>query len=311
MRETEMMTDTYYRGRNHNRKGRRGKGRLILLGSALILVLCIITILAVIIVGNLTSKESEKSAQTAEDITAEIPDEPVLDMSGEEPVVKMSDINIAAGAGSDILGNAGNLQIYVPDADYNFAEEPQEISDYQDAEDSGEPRRVLFIGDSRTIDMFADSNDEIAGKDCGNGITVYAKHGYGFDYMTGVIGKYGMDNFDVLVTWMGANDHGDFGRYAGYYDEILRSGKKMIVCTVGPTDDEKLVADDHPDYENSRMTAFNAELVKWAKENGVKVIDLYGYISSSGSITIDPADGIHYLPRPTTELWNYIVTGIG
>ncbi|MBR5376680.1 MAG: SGNH/GDSL hydrolase family protein [Lachnospiraceae bacterium] len=306
-----MMPDRDFRGRNRSRKGRYRAGSLILLGSALILALSIITILAVIIAKDLTSEGSEKPAEEAADIPAETPAEPVSDLTGGASAVKMSDLNIRAGAGSDISETGRIPQIIFPDQDNESDGKVQEITDFQETDLSEGPRRVLFIGDSRTIDMFADSDDEIAGKDCGNGITVFAKHGHGFDYMKKVIDDYGMDNFDILVTWMGANDHGDFGRYRTYYDELLRSGRKLMVCTVGPTDDEKLVADDHPDYENSRMTAFNAELVKWAQDNGVKVIDLYGYISSSGSITIDPADGIHYLPRPTAELWNYIVTGIG
>ncbi len=164
--------------------------------------------------------------------------------------------------------------------------------------------RILFVGDSRTIDMFADSDETVWGQSHDD-ITVYAGHGMGFDFMQGAINDCGHENFDTLVTWMGANDRGDFSIYRSYYDELIGEGKTIIVCTVGPTQDDDLAEWDHPDYENSNMTKYNSELQKWASQNGVKVIDLYSYISSN--VQIDPADGIHYTPRPTTSIWAYIL----
>ena len=164
--------------------------------------------------------------------------------------------------------------------------------------------RILFIGDSRTIDMFADSDDTISGAVI-DGITVYAAHGRGYDYLTGVINDYGIDSFDTLITWMGANDAGDFSRYAGYYESILAAGKRLVLCTVGPTNDNTLAEWDHPDYENEKMTNYNSSLVSWAQQHGVNVIDLYSFIASN--VQIDDADGIHYLPRPTGSIWAYIL----
>ncbi|MCR5676091.1 MAG: SGNH/GDSL hydrolase family protein [Lachnospiraceae bacterium] len=187
------------------------------------------------------------------------------------------------------------------------AEQTQE-KPQQTQKSSPAQRRILFVGDSRTIDMFADSDDEISGMNA-NGIVVYAKHGHGYSYMTGVVDRYGHENFDVLVTWMGANDHGNFSSYEGYYNGLLAEGKTIVVCTVGPTDDETLAEWDHPDYENSRMTAYNASLVQWASQHGVQVIDLYNYIALN--VAIDPADGIHYTPRPTAGIWGKIVSSLG
>ncbi len=215
---------------------------------------------------------------------------------------------IVEGSAADSV-NAGQEDISQSGSDVDGEEEQDAVSGQEEDSDTG-PQRVLFIGDSRTIDMFADSNDELTGYDGGDDIVVYARHGYGFDYMKDVISSYGTENFDMLVTWMGANDGGEFQRYGSYYDELLSRGVKLKVCTVGPTNDGNLVAGDHPNYENSRMQAFNTELVKWAGRNNIEVIDLYNYIGDSATISIDPADGIHYLPRPTTELWQYIVSRI-
>lgn len=189
-------------------------------------------------------------------------------------------------------------------------EETLPDSEGDDGNTGEKQQRILFIGDSRTIDMFADSDDEMEGVDAGSNITVYAKHGYGLAYMRDVINEYGKDNFDVLVTWMGANDNGDFYGYDDCYEDVLASGAKIIVCTVGPTDDSKLNGSDRDYYYDGNIRKFNASLVKWAGKKGVRVIDLYKYISESGSVIVDPVDGIHYLPRPTKELWDHIVSEI-
>ena len=183
------------------------------------------------------------------------------------------------------------------------APEPPAAPEPSKPRDNG---RILFIGDSRTIDMFYDSDDELSRFEA-DGITVYARHGYGYSYMVDVVNQFGMDNFDTLVTWMGANDHGDFTNYGNYYNEILNAGKNLIVCTVGPTKDECLEEEDRPYYSNDNMTGFNYGLVTWAADHGVRIIDTYNYIA--GNIEIDP-DGVHYLPRPTTAIWNYILSSL-
>ena len=170
------------------------------------------------------------------------------------------------------------------------------------------PERLLFVGDSRTIDMFFDSDDEIDGMQS-DGITIYARHGNGFPYLTEAVEKCGMDHFDTLITWMGANDRGIFNSYRAYYEKLLRSGKQLVVCTVGPTEDEHLIDIDKKRYKNSLMVSFNKQLTEWATAHDVAVIDLYSYITEN-HIRIDPADGIHYMPRPTTGIWEYILESL-
>ncbi|MBR0164505.1 MAG: SGNH/GDSL hydrolase family protein [Lachnospiraceae bacterium] len=182
---------------------------------------------------------------------------------------------------------------------------PQEAPAPESAQQTQGNGRVLFVGDSRTIDMFADSDQEIRGADA-SGITVYALHGAACNYLVSVIDSVGRQSFDTLVTWMGANDGGSFAAYETLYNSLLAEGKKIIVCTAGPTQDETLASYDHPRYENSNMIALNQQMVAWANANGVRVIDLYGYCAAN--ITIDPADGIHYLPRPTSAIWSVILS---
>ena len=50
---------------------------------------------------------------------------------------------------------------------------------------------------------------------------------------------------------------------------------------------------------------YNTSLRKWASSRGVHVVELYNYIEKH--IDYDKNGGIHYSPKPTKKLWNYIV----
>ena len=178
---------------------------------------------------------------------------------------------------------------------------------HEKAEPTSSGSENIFIGDSRTIDMFSDTDNEMSGTEY-DGYKVYAKHGYGFDYMKSTVESIGRENIGSLTTWMGANDAGDFSSYEQYYEELLADGINLTLCTVGGTDDSHLASYDHPNYENSKMVAFNNSLQSWASSHGVSVIDTYTYCKNN--CTLDTADGIHYTPRPTNNIWQFI-TGNG
>lgn len=174
------------------------------------------------------------------------------------------------------------------------------------AEDYG---RILFVGDSRTVDIFSAEANEIA--EAHDGISVWGLNGGQYDDMVNYINNFGIDNFDTLVSWMGCNEFGNFGSYGAYYEQLMSQGKKVVVCTVGPTKDECLLDDmDWYYYPNSNQIKYNNSLVDWANGKGVKVIDLYTFISNSTTITVVPTDGIHYLPQPTSELWSEILRNL-
>ena len=170
--------------------------------------------------------------------------------------------------------------------------------------------RIIFTGDSRTVDMFYGDRNEIWGESF-DGIPVFCRDACQSDYMMNAVNSYGWDNFDTLVTWMGCNDYGNFGPYESFYNSLLQQGKNIVVCTVGPTDNNTLANDfDREYYTNERQIAYNNSLVSWANSNGVKVIDLYSYVAGNGNLYISPEDGIHYMPQPTTEIWYYILSNI-
>jgi hypothetical protein len=162
--------------------------------------------------------------------------------------------------------------------------------------------RVIFVGDSRTVHMFRSGQGAIIGENK-DGITVYALYGGVFnDTLQEALNKAG-DNFDTLVSWMGANEEGQFGQYQSCYEQLLAKGKTIIVCTVGPTDDTKLSAANASKYAEAKIQAYNSALTSWAASKNVQVIDTYSYVKNN--VQID-SDGIHYTPQPTTDIWNYI-----
>ncbi|WP_029324495.1 SGNH/GDSL hydrolase family protein [Butyrivibrio sp. AE3004] len=167
--------------------------------------------------------------------------------------------------------------------------------------------RIFFIGDSRSVDMFDGDAEEIYDYHT-EGIRVFAKDGCHCAYMTDVIGKYGTDEFDTLVSWLGCNDNNDAKLYESVYENLISQGKTIVICTVGPTVDENLSGDFNVgNYPNQKMMDFNSEITKWAASHNVKVIDLYTYVKNN--IEVSP-DGIHYNPKPTTAIWNYILSAL-
>ena len=191
--------------------------------------------------------------------------------------------------------------------------EPAEAAPVAEQAPTVDYGRIIFAGDSRTVDMFDSEKKEIWDGTY-DGIRVFCKHGCHSDYMFNAVYAVGYDNFDTLISWMGCNDYGDFSIYRGFYEEVLAQGKHLILCTVGPTNDATLEGEfDRIYYTNDRQVAFNASLQDWAAQHGVKVIRLYDYINTeiaNGNIYIDPQDGIHYQPQPTTAIWRKILSSI-
>ncbi|MCR5558453.1 MAG: hypothetical protein K6F75_12950 [Butyrivibrio sp.] len=190
------------------------------------------------------------------------------------------------------------------------APEPEPALEPAPAPQTVDYGRIVYTGDSRSVDMFNGGVDEIWYGSY-NGITVFCKDACQQDYMINAVNNVGWENFDTLVSWMGCNNYGDFGPYAEFYSYVLSQGKNLILCTVGPTLDSALANDfDKTHYTNDLQIAYNNSLWSWANANGVKVIDLYSYINSNPDIYLDPADGIHYQPQPTTVIWNVILSGL-
>lgn len=169
--------------------------------------------------------------------------------------------------------------------------------------------KVLFIGDSRTVDMFSATRHEIQGE-VYNNITVYARDGATMGFMKETLKKVNLDEYDIVVSWMGANEHGHFDKYPSYYKKLMeKKNVKLVLCTIGYSDDGKLGdLGDCLYYNNGIMLNYNRMLTKWAKKNHVKTIDLYSY--TKHHIKARKNNGVHYDHRQKEDLWNYTVKQI-
>ena len=166
-----------------------------------------------------------------------------------------------------------------------------------------EGERVLFVGDSRAVDMFTSKSGSINGKKK-DGIKVYARDGATFAFLQESVSKCKLKNFDTLVVWMGTNDSGNFGNYKSYYNKLLKKGKKIILCKVGPIKD-KLLSDFWRPYFSNSVTAkqYNSSLKKWADKKEVDVINTYAYIKENVKFQ---SDGIHYKASSSKTIWTFI-----
>ena len=165
--------------------------------------------------------------------------------------------------------------------------------------------RIIFIGDSRTVDIFDSQGYEVYDKNV-NGVRVFAENGKGYDYMMIMINRFD-GSYETVVTWLGCNDHGNIEKYKKAYQDLLDKGINLVICNVGPTVDENLDEGDSVNYPNRNMVSFNEQIGAWASEHQVKVIDMYSYVNSH--MTVDP-DGIHFSPKEDMSIWNYIMNSL-
>ena len=158
--------------------------------------------------------------------------------------------------------------------------------------------------------MFSESGDSPIDGESYDGVKVYASWGEGFDYFQSVLESLGGE-FDTLAVWLGCNDAANGGSfsetYGQVYDELIEDDKKIVIFNVGRTEDQYLVPGDEG-YANANMIAYNESMESWANErDNVTYINAY---SESLGWALNSEDGIHYRPRPTTNIWDFIKRGI-
>jgi hypothetical protein len=260
------------------------------------------------VIQSASAKTIEASAEHSDEAATSLSSEEIVievvevsnESSSAEPEAKVEEDKASEAKSTEDKAAAETSTLVQGPAPQEPAPQPQ-VTDYG---------RILFVGDSRTVDMFDGGAEEIR-RGVYNDITVYCRNACQLDYMVSAVQEYGFDNFDTLVSWMGCNDYGNFAKYEPFYDLVLANGKKLVLCTVGPTDDNSLDSEDIPNYLNAREIEYNAALNQWAAAHSIYVVDLYSYICSTDSVYIDPADGIHYQNQPTTVIWQKILSSIG
>lgn len=166
--------------------------------------------------------------------------------------------------------------------------------------------RVIFLGDSRTVQMYAYSTGDWNGANYSSGGVhvvgndVYVAQGsMGLKWMqsTGIPEalKY-MGSGTSLVILMGVNDLYNESNYISYINSNVSNwtsrGTKVYFCSVNPTDGK---------YSNmtSKINNFNNNV-----KNGLD--SKVGWINSNGSFKFKTTDGLHYDGATYKNLYNYI-----
>ncbi|MBQ8305469.1 MAG: SGNH/GDSL hydrolase family protein [Blautia sp.] len=153
--------------------------------------------------------------------------------------------------------------------------------------------KLIFIGDSRTVDIKNAVNDD----------SIWScKVGKGYNWMssTGVpdIEDEIEDNTAVIFL-MGVNDPGNLVHYINYINakanEWQKLGAQTYFVSVGPVTNDPYVT-------NSQIEVFNDSME--ASLVGVIFIDIYHHLVENGYTT---TDGTHYPDDVSIEIYNYIL----
>ena len=172
--------------------------------------------------------------------------------------------------------------------------------------------KVIFVGDSRTVGMYAYKSGDWSSDYSKSGAheldkdVFIAETGKGLDWMksTGMPAaqKY-MGSGSAVVILMGVNDYGNADGYISYLKSNASSwtsdGTKVYFSAVGPCSGSK-------NSLNPSIQNFNSK-VESNLPSGIKWIDTYSYLTSNGYKT---TDGIHYDKDTYNKIYNYIKSAV-
>ena len=178
---------------------------------------------------------------------------------------------------------------------------------------NSETSRYIFVGDSRTVQMYAykTGNWSTANYSDGgihpveNDIFI-AQGSQGLEWMksTGMpaASKY-MAKKTALIILMGVNDISNVDNYISYLKENVgtwkEKGVKVYFVSVNPCEGSY-------SSMNSKITSFNSKL-KNNLPSDVKWIDTYSHLMSDGYKT---TDGLHYNEETSNKIYNYIKSAL-
>ena len=185
---------------------------------------------------------------------------------------------------------------------------PKSSSDSTSKNKSGNSK-VVFIGDSRTVQMYAYLNNNWSGAnyssggvhEVGNDIYV-AEGAQGLSWMkkTGIPAaqKYFTANTAIVIL-MGVNDLYNSDNYISYINSNASKWKSnsssLYYVSVNPCNGS---------YSglNSKIQSFNSKVKSGISKNATW-IDTYSYLTSNGFKT---TDGLHYDTDTYSKIYNYI-----
>ena len=167
-------------------------------------------------------------------------------------------------------------------------------------------KRVIFIGDSRTVQMYSyvantwKNNSYSTGgiNQVGNDLFV-AQGSMGLSWMqnTGIpAAKQYFKSGVAIVILMGVNDLRNQDNYISYLNSNVSSwtssGAKVYFVSVNPCDGDYA-------HMNSRISTFNSNLKKGLSNK-------IGWINTHDNLTFKTVDGLHYNQDTSIKIYNYI-----
>lgn len=173
--------------------------------------------------------------------------------------------------------------------------------------------RVIFIGDSRTVQMYAYLNNNWSSPNFSDGGVhevgndVYVAQGsQGLAWMksTGIPAaqKYFVSG-NAIVILMGVNDLSNANNYINYINSNVTSwksnGSSLYYVSVNPCQGSY-------SHLNSKITTFNSQL-KSGLDNRVGWIDTNSILTNSG---FNATDGLHYDKATYLKIYNYIKSNV-
>ena len=174
---------------------------------------------------------------------------------------------------------------------------------------SSNANKVIFLGDSRTVQLYAyltskwgSANYSSGGVHVVGNDVFIAQGGQGLNWMksTGIpeANRY-FGPGSALVILMGVNDLGNIEKYISYLEsnasKWAATGTKIYFVSVNPCDGSR-------NSLNNRISTFNTRLSN-KLPNDVQWIDTSSYLISSGFTT---TDGLHYNKDTSYKIYNYI-----
>ena len=169
--------------------------------------------------------------------------------------------------------------------------------------------KVVFIGDSRTVQMYAYISGDWKGANYSSGgvhlvgdSIFVAQGGKGLTWMkqTGVpVAEKYFKSDTAIVFWMGVNDLRNIDSYISYMNENVSSwtknGSRVYYASIGPCSGKY-------SSMNDGIAKFNTKLQSNLDRN-ITWIDVYGYLNREG---YDTSDGLHYTKNTSNRIYNYI-----
>ncbi len=208
------------------------------------------------------------------------------------------------------LNNGGPSKILPNPSDYeNGNERKDNNSSSSNYSSNTSISKRIFVGDSRTVQMYAYLTGKWGGANYSSGgvhvvgddvFICEGAQGLAWMKNTGIPEATGyMGNGTAVIILMGVNDLYNLNEYVEYmnsnYSEWASRGATVYFASVNP-------CNGNYSSMNSKIEAFNGGM-KVGLDSNIRFIDTHSNLVSTG---YDTTDGLHYNESTSNKIYNYI-----